>query len=46
MDSLAKMMTEIIEVHQVEREGKEAMLELTLPEAPTTLVNRSNKNIL
>ena len=30
------MMTEIIEFHQVEREGKEAMLELTLLEAPTT----------
>ena len=44
MDSLAKMMTEIIEFHQAQREGKEAMLEFALPEAPTTPVDDSDSD--
>ena len=44
VDSLAKMMTEIIEFHQAQREGKEAMLEFALPEAPTTPVDDSESD--
>lgn len=44
MDSLTKMMAEILALHQEERERKEAMLEFALPEAPTTPVDDSGSD--